>query len=200
VEKARTLVPFSQVRTVHADVHRFSLADEERADAIYCRLFLLHQADPGRTLRRMAKLLKPGGVLIAHEPSDDPAHAPASEPHVPAMRRVWELVIAAARAGGARTDFGRTGRAWLESAGFEVESHRAYVVHYPTETGYDIPRIALHSLRPTLAEHGLAGEAEIVHLDRELMEAKARTGVQWVSSPLMVEWIARMPGHRGRGR
>ncbi|HYI11274.1 MAG TPA: hypothetical protein VEK57_19625, partial [Thermoanaerobaculia bacterium] len=133
---------------------------------------------------------QPGGVVIAHEPSDQPAHAPASEPHVPAMTRVWELVIAAARARGAQTDFGRRGKAYLE-AGFAVESQSAYAVHYPPATGYEIPRIALNSLRPALAEHGLAGEEEIAYLDRELEEAKHRSGVLWVSSPLMFEWIGR---------
>lgn len=55
-----------------------------------------------------------------------------------------------------------------------------------------IPRVALHSLRPTLAEHGLADEEEIARLDQELEEAK-NGSVQWVSSPLMLEWIARKP-------
>jgi hypothetical protein len=42
-----------------------------------------------------------------------------------------------------------------------------------------------------LAELQLASEEEIAQLDGELEEAKTRTGVQWVSSPLMIEWIAR---------
>ncbi len=110
------------------------------------------------------------------------------------MTRVWELVIAAARSGGAQTDFGRRGRAYLEEAGFVVESQRAYVVHYPPETGYEIPRVALRSLRAALAEHRLADEDHLASLDQELDEAKRRDGVQWVSSPLMLEWIARKSG------
>jgi SAM-dependent methyltransferase len=161
------------------------------ADLAYSRLMLLHQADPARTLGRMAALLRPGGVVIAHEPSDLPVHAPASEPAVPAMTRVWELVIAAAQARGAHTDFGRRGRAYLEAAGFAIESGGAYTVHYPPAVGYEIPRVALQSLRPTLAQHGLAEEKEIARLDRELEEAKHRADVQWVSSPLMFEWIGR---------
>ncbi|MEA2568320.1 MAG: hypothetical protein QOI24_321 [Acidobacteriota bacterium] len=186
LEKARLLIP--RVRLVHADVNEVQL---EEADLVYSRLMLLHQADPLHTLRCIAKLVRPGGVLIAHEPSDLALHAPASEPPVPAMTRVWELVIAAARARGARTDFGRKGRDYLRQAGFEVISNRAYAVHYPPEIGFDIPRVALHSLRPTLAEHRLASEEEITRLDRELEEAKHRDDVQWVSSPLMLEWIAR---------
>ena len=198
LEKARNILPhpdFPHVRFLHADVNEVSLEQLQidGADLAYSRLMLLHQPSPARTLRRMATLLRPGGVLVAHEPSDLPAHAPASEPPVPAMTRVWELVIAAARARGAQTDFGRKGRAYLEDAGFEVESHGAYVIHYPPSTGYEIPRIALSSLRPVLAEHHLANEEELAHLDRQLEQAKHRPNVQWVSSPLMLEWIARKP-------
>ena len=107
------------------------------------------------------------------------------------MTRVWELVIAAARARGANTGFGRNGKAYLEEAGFTVEQHRAYAVHYPPEIGYEIPRIALHSLRPAIAQHQLASEDEIARLDREIETAKRNDRVQWVSSPLMLEWIGR---------
>lgn len=189
LEKAHVLAP--GVRVVCSDVHDVALVD---VDLVYSRLMLLHQVEPSRTVRHLATLLRPGGVLIAHEPSDLPEGAPASEPHVEPMTRVWELVIGAARARGARTDFGRRGRAYLEAAGLTVTSNRAYVVHYPPEIGYDIPRVALHSLRPTLAEHGLASDEEIARLDRELAEAKHREDVQWVSSPLMLEWIATKPG------
>ena len=189
LEKARSQVPGA--RFVHADVTEVSRGRLGVAtiDLAYSRLMLLHQPDPARVLRHISELH--AGVVIAHEPSDLPSHAPASEPHVPAMTRVWELVIAAARSRGARTDFGRRGRAYLEGAGFAVESHRAYVVHYPPDIGYEIPRVALHSLRPVLAQHGLASDDEIARLDRELADAKQRADVQWVSSPLMFEWIGR---------
>jgi SAM-dependent methyltransferase len=189
--KARTLLSrsaFPHVDFLHSDVDDADIRD---VDLAYCRLMLLHQNDPARTLRQMMKMLRPGGVVIAHEPSDLSSHAPTSEPYVPAMTRVWELVIAAARARGARTGFGRNGRSYLASAGFTIESHRAYMVHYPPAIGYEIPRVALSSLRPTLAEHRLASEDEIAHLDRELLDAKNRDDVQWVSSPLMLEWIGR---------
>lgn len=196
LEKARrSTSAFPHIRFVQADVNEVGREQlgVDTVDLAYCRLMLLHQPDPVRVLGRMATLVRPGGVVIAHEPSDLLAHAPGSEPHVPAMTRVWELVIAAARARGAQTDVGRKGRAYLEKAGFTIESHRAYFVHYPPEVGYEIPRVALHSLRPVLAEHHLATDAEIATLDRELEDAKRQTDTQWVSSPLMFEWIARLP-------
>jgi SAM-dependent methyltransferase len=192
LEKARAMLP-PHVRFVHADVNEVTPEQlgVERADVAYCRLMLVHQADPARTLRNIAKLVRPGGVVIAHEPSDLAIHAPASEPHVPAVTRVWELVLSAAHARGATTDFGRKGRMYFERAGLTVESHRGYVVHYPPDVGYDIPRVALHSLRPTLEQRGLASEEEIERLDREIEEAKRHSDVQWVSSPFMLEWIGR---------
>lgn len=182
LDRARLLVPAA--RLIHGDVNAID-PPVTNADLVYCRLFLLHQPDPAETLRRMRAMLRPGGVLIAHEPSDQPSGAPSSEPPVPAMTRVWELVIAAAQARGATTDFGRRGRTYLEAAGLRVQSHRAYYVHYPPSIGYDIPRIALHSLRPAPAS-----EAEIARLDAELETAKQAPAVEWTSSPLMFEWIA----------
>ncbi|HEX2832547.1 MAG TPA: class I SAM-dependent methyltransferase [Thermoanaerobaculia bacterium] len=197
LEKARLLLAnAANVQLVHADVHDVAPTHLGLAalDAAYCRLMLLHQPDPARVLSRMHALLKPGGVVIAHEPSDQLADAPASEPHAPSMMRVWELVIGAARSRGAHTDFGRRGRAYLEAAGFTVEQTRAYVVHYAPEIGYEIPRVALASLRPVLAEHRLASNDEIERLDSDLRERQTGAGVQWVSSPLMFEWIARRRG------
>jgi ubiquinone/menaquinone biosynthesis C-methylase UbiE len=197
LEKARSMLPqstFPQIEFIHAEVHevRREQLGDDGADLGYCRLLLLHQRDPVQTIRAMAALVRPGGAIIAHEPSNDVQHAPASEPRVQAMTRVWELVLAAARARGARTDFARNGRSFFEVAGLSVESQRAYVVHYPPEIGYGIPRIALKSLGPTIAEHALASEEEIAQLDAELRDAATRPGVQWVSSPLMFEWIGRV--------
>jgi ubiquinone/menaquinone biosynthesis C-methylase UbiE len=193
LERARKLVP--NVQLIHGDVHAID-PPVTNADLVYCRLFLLHQTDPAITLRRARAMLRPGGVLIAHEPSDLPAGAPSSEPPVRAMTRVWELVVAAARARGATTDFGRHGRTYLETAGFRVEGHRAYYVHYPPAIGYEIPRIAVHSLRSTLHSHDLATDDEIARLDEELETAKNSNAVEWVSSPLMFEWIGRLPAAR----
>jgi SAM-dependent methyltransferase len=193
LETARGLMQeWPNVRLVQADVHDVSLdpLGVDGLDAVYSRLMLLHQPDPDRVVRRMFDLLRPRGVVMAHEPSDLPEDAPASEPACPALRRVWELVIGAARLRGARTNFGPDGRRYLTEAGFAVEHSGSYRVHYPPEIGFEIPRVALGSLRPVI-EGQLATAGEIAALDHLLQEMKSREDVQWVSSPLMFEWIAR---------
>ena len=193
LDRARVLLAgATNVQLVLGDVNEVTREQlgVEAVHAAYSRLMLLHQPDPGRVLARVCELLRPGGVLIAHEPSDRLVHAPGSEPDVPAMTRVWELVIGAARLRGAQTDFGRCGRDYLIAAGFTVEQTRAYYVHYPPDIGYEIPRVALASLKPVIEDRLATGE-EIARLDAELREMKGRTDVQWVSSPLMFEWIAR---------
>src|SRR6202008_5040926 len=52
---------------------------EQPFDAVVGRYVLLFQADPGAMLRRLAKLVRPGGIIVFHEPdwsfvrSDPPA-------------------------------------------------------------------------------------------------------------------------------
>jgi SAM-dependent methyltransferase len=195
LERAEGLFAAShpQIRFLNADVREVDLAllGGVPVDLAYSRLMLLHQAEPDVVLARMGSVLREGGVLIAHEPSDQSVHAPSSEPAVPAMTRVWELVIGAAQMRGAKTDFGRRGRALLEAAGFHVFSQRAYYVHYPPAVGYGIPQVALRSLRVVLESNALASAIELDSLDAELEQAKQSADVQWVSSPLMIEWIAR---------
>ena len=194
LEKAKRLTAhLPQVRLHHGNVTEVSLKELsiEPIDLAYTRLVLVHQADPLQVVRNMASMVRTGGAMIHHEPSDELKYAPATEPHLPALTRVWELVINAGRARGATTEFGRRGRAYLESAGLRVESHRAYFVHYPQEVGFSIPRIALQSMRPTLLQYGLATEEEIERLAGEIDAACERDDVQWISSPLMMEWIGR---------
>jgi SAM-dependent methyltransferase len=65
------------------------LVDDFKAgsfDLVHCRAVLVHLSDPNRALERMARWLKPGGVLVAEEPwidvarlAPDPVVARAAE-------------------------------------------------------------------------------------------------------------------------
>ena len=83
-------------------------------------LFLMHQPDPVRTLRRIAGLLRPGGWLVAHEALRSPP--PRSHPDLEALSGYWDLVYevldGAGVPAGAVEDLPRSARqAALEVAG-----------------------------------------------------------------------------------
>jgi SAM-dependent methyltransferase len=59
-------------------------------DLAFTRLFLMHQPDPVRTLRRIADLLRPGGWLVAHEQLPSPP--PRSHPNLEALTGTWDLI------------------------------------------------------------------------------------------------------------
>lgn len=57
------------VELVAGDIHELDAATLGGPfDLAFTRAFLMHQADPVRTLGRIAGLVRPGGWIIAHEP------------------------------------------------------------------------------------------------------------------------------------
>ncbi len=110
---AKTLVR-ARERTMHygcsswvsfeeTDLDAFST--EERFDALVGRYVLLYQPDPGATLRRLTQFLKPGGVVVFHEV--DFSFPQPTDPPIPLMDRLMQLVPEAFRRSGLPPDFGR---------------------------------------------------------------------------------------------
>lgn len=65
-EVARLAAAHSQVLAVTQAGEELTLP--EAVDLAFCRFVLLHVADPGRVLRRMAGAVKPGGWVVVQEP------------------------------------------------------------------------------------------------------------------------------------
>jgi len=72
-------------------------------DAIVGRYVLLFQPDPAAMLRGLLRHLRPGGVVVFHEPEWARAH---SAPTVASWDRCCQLVIDGFTAGGADTEMG----------------------------------------------------------------------------------------------
>src|SRR3984957_4267015 len=87
VQRARAVVSaleLGNVEVVAGDLHELDpSALGGPFDLAYSRLFLMHQADPVRTLRHIADLLRPGGWLIVQEALPSPT--PRSHPHLEAL-------------------------------------------------------------------------------------------------------------------
>jgi SAM-dependent methyltransferase len=192
VQRARAVVSaleLGNVEVVAGDLHELEPAALGGPfDLAYTRLFLMHQADPVRTLRRIAALLRPGGWLVAQEPLRSPA--PRSHPHLEALADYWDLVYELLeRAGvpsGAVEDLPRSAR----EAGFEVAGMSGYFMTIDPELGFEIHASTLAAARERGTRFGIA-TGRIEDLVRDIRAAKG--GYEWVSSPFFLDLTLRKP-------
>ena len=128
----------------------------ERVDAVVGRYVLLYQKDPAATLRRFARFLRPGGILVFHE-VDFTAQSP-SWPPCPLWDDSYRLLAEVYRANGTPPDFGRRLNRTFLDAGLPGP---AVECHVPVAAGGDSPIVpwvaySLRSLEPALARAGLS--------------------------------------------
>lgn len=158
-------------------------------DLAYTRLFLMHQADPVRTLRRIAGLLRPGGWLVAQEALRTPA--PRSHPHLEALTGYWNLICELLdRAGvspGTVENLPRSAR----EAGFEVAGMQGCFLTADPELVFEIHAATLAAARKRATYMGMAAD-RIDDLAREIRAAKDG-GYEWVSSPFYLDLTLRKP-------
>jgi len=86
-----------------ADIDEFST--DERFDALVGRYVLLYQPDPAATLVSLMRFLKPGGIVAFHEA--DFSMLRPTDPPVPIMDELMQLIPEAFRRIGLPPDFGR---------------------------------------------------------------------------------------------
>jgi ubiquinone/menaquinone biosynthesis C-methylase UbiE len=191
VERARTVasaLELGNVEVVAGDLHDLdSAALGGPFDLAYTRLFLMHQADPVRTLRRIADLLHPGGWLVAQEALPSPP--PRSHPHLDALTGYWDLLYELLhRAGvpaGAVEDLPRSAR----EAGFEVTAMSgAFLTAHP-DLVFEIHAGTVVAARERGIQLGIAAE-RIDDLAQAIQAAKGG-GYEWVSSPFFLDLTLR---------
>ena len=88
-------------------------------DVVLGRYVLMFQADPAAMLRRLAKHVRPGGIIVFHEADCNEAH---SIPVVATYDRCWQWVMAAMQ--GADTSLGARLPSVFISAGLPAPSMR----------------------------------------------------------------------------
>jgi SAM-dependent methyltransferase len=160
-------------------------------DLAYTRLVLMHQPDPVRTLGQIARLLRPGGWIVAQEALRSPP--PRSHPHLDALGAYWDLVYEVLeRAGGVPHDSvdGLSGSA--RAAGLEVVVVKGtFGVHDPG-LGFDIHASTLVAVRERAVASGVVSGEQIDDLVGDLRAAKGG-GYEWVSSPFFLDLALRKP-------
>ena len=193
VQRARTVVAaleLGNVEVVAGDLHELDPAALGGPfDLAYTRLFLMHQATPLRTLRRIAGLLRPGGWLVAQEALRNPP--PRSHPHLEALSGYWNLVYEVLDRAGvppeAVEDLPRSAR----EAGFEVAGTDGCFLTMDPEVGFELHAASLAAVRERATGLGIdAGRVD--DLVRDIRAAKDG-GYEWVSSGFVLDLTLRKP-------
>jgi SAM-dependent methyltransferase len=163
----------------------------------YTRAFLMHQADPERTLRKIAGMLRPGGWLVVQEPLRTPP--PQSYPQVGTIGRYWELMHEAAAKSGVAPDAVENLRASAARAGFEIAAANGFFNVMEPSVGFDIHASAVAALKTRLVGTGVAAGSEVDELERSLHQA-ASGQEGWLTSPFMLDLTLRKPMISEAGR
>jgi SAM-dependent methyltransferase len=161
-------------------------------DLAYTRCFLMHQADPAVTLAAIARLVRPGGWIVAQEPLRYPP--PISSPRVNAQERYWELMYLAMEANGTPPfSVERLPRS-AEAAGLQV-THVGGFYRPVLDAGSSL---ALHlqtlaASRARIVAAGVATDAEVDALEAEMRTAM-EADLEWSTSPFFFDLVMRCPG------
>jgi SAM-dependent methyltransferase len=197
IDRARSIMEtlgLTNVTVVVGDLH--TIPPESLGapfDLAFSRQFLLHQPDPERTLRCIAGLLRPGGVLIAHEPFRSPSWL--SHPHISHLTAHWELLYESIERAGtphqAVEDLPRFARA----AGFEVTAMSGFRSAFPPEVGLQSAMANMAAVRERALALGVATDQQFDEVMDGLRAAmKAKDSYDWIASPLFFDLALRRSG------
>ncbi len=163
-------------------------------DLAYVRRFLVHQQDPARSLSLIARLLRPGGRIVAHEIPPGSGY-PALTPRVPALQRVDELVHAGVKARGGAFDAAHHFGALCRRAGLCLLGQRGFLPAVEPVALLETFQAVLRALGSGMIAQGVTSQGEVDDLLGELEGAK---GAEYVGSfaNLYIEMIAEVPDPR----
>ncbi len=193
IQRARSVVAALGLQNVElavGDIHNLDAATLGGPfDLAFTRCFLMHQADPARTLGQIAGLLRPGGWIVAQEPLPSPP--PRSHPHLTALATYWDLLHEVMdMAGAPRGNVEGLERA-ARAAGLEVAEANGNFRTLDPELGFEIHAATLAAARERAAQSGIAA-GKIDDLFLTLQAAKSGH-YQWVSSPFFLDLALRKP-------
>lgn len=193
IRRARSVVAalgLENVELAVGDIHDLDAATLGGPfDLAFTRCFLMHQADPAQTLRRIAGLLRPGGWIVAQEPLPSPP--PRSHPHLSALATYWDLLHEVMDMAGAPRGIVEGLERAARAAGLEVAEANGNFRTLDPELGFELHAATLAAARERAAQSGIAAE-KIDDLLLSLRAAKSGS-YQWVSSPFFLDLALRKP-------
>jgi ubiquinone/menaquinone biosynthesis C-methylase UbiE len=185
----------THVRFTQSDVDTFR--SDQLFDAIVGRLVLMYLPDPASALRRLSRVLRPGGILAFLEYDTEAARG---IPEGPLLQRCREWYTAAFHASGADMCMGPRLYRTFVAAGLPTPSMRleGAIGGGPDFFGYQLIAEVIRSMLPLLEKIGAATacEVDIDTLEERLREEFVRGGGVFIVPELIGAW-ARLPKHRG---
>jgi len=193
VHIARTEAARARIGNVTYRVHDVTrpFPDAGTYDAVYARFVLSHMTDPGHVARLMVDAVRPGGVVAVEDVDISGA---ACHPPSAAFARTNELYSALVRSRGADPDIGFRLPGILAAAGLvDVD----VAVAQPAGLRGDATRVQLLTLpniRPAAVAAGLATDAELEDLERDLEAFVERPDTVITTARIVQSWGVR-PRH-----
>jgi SAM-dependent methyltransferase len=193
-ERARSVTDSLGLSNVHVFAGDVNDADPAALggpfDLAFCRLFLLHQADPVRTLRRIAAMLRPGGWIIAQEPLRYPS--PQAFPRSPELDTAWQLIFEVVEKLGAQPHATEQLPRSVVSAGLElVRTDGLFILGDPASL-FPVFAGTIAATRESATAASLATGEQIDALVAAL-NAAAHGDYQWVAPGFLLDCTMRKP-------
>jgi 2-polyprenyl-3-methyl-5-hydroxy-6-metoxy-1,4-benzoquinol methylase len=185
------------VKLVHADINTVQSSDvcpPGPFDLAYCRLLLVHQEDPIRTVTQMASMVRPGGHIVAHEWLYDPRY-PMFDPAVLEMEHVERMLGRLMSQTGKDLHVARKFSAICQKVGLSEISQRGFLEAGPSRAAVFLEYQAygtLDAAKASLVENKVATEHDINNILDSLIKASRQTYHSFFGLPF-VELIAKVP-------
>ncbi len=201
MDKAPAAVETSRERARSAGVENvtFETGDpsempfDEPFDAVVGRLVLMHQRDPVAMLRRLCRLLRPGGIVAFQEFDISGAR---SHPPSPTFDRCMEWITAAFSATGTDTRMGVKLHSTFTTAGLPAPSMSLDAGIWGGKEDNPAPAMVtdvVRSLLPVLVKSGIATEAQVeIGSLQERLQREILAGGGVAVSPSLVGARARL--------
>lgn len=162
-------------------------------DALVGRFVLMHQADPGATLARASRLVRPGGhVALVESVMAALVEGPSAEPPCPFYERVVRWTCAVVGAAGADLRAGLHLRDVFAAAGLPTPTTR---LEARVEGGADSPLYrycaeSVRSMLPLAERMGITGLGadDVDTLEDDLRTAAVEGGHTLVAWPVVAAW------------
>jgi SAM-dependent methyltransferase len=185
-------IGLQRVELIESDIHLLNRPEWDRwFDLAYCRLVLLHQEAPGKTLQAIGRLVRPGGYVIYQDVLDEPTF-PRSEPAVPEAHRAWELLFRTFEHKGLSPGVARDHGVLCRQLGWELAAQRGKFAVTSGAEGLAVIQNLLAASERTILQEGLATQEDLTCLKTALAQWHKQEFRYWFG-PIAIETVARVP-------